>query len=1471
MLAARMWMGLAALAASSRMADGRQVHVNLTTSYLASPLYPILETSEFLSQDDPALFFKYLSAVNMRHNAIKDKHDVNYTKVALEAAADVLPEDSSVSRLLPFVLQTRAHSPSIELFHQLAIESAFKGCPNETVSAWAIIYRSAGCADAVMCDVEDFDSSVLDAAAPALDDSERTCAASGQHDFYLPVDHVYPSTASVAANAPHVVVYGELTSPSFQAFHSKLLPLAVAGSIKYIVRHAPTNNTLPVLVHGYGVTLHVKNMEYKTFDDSKTSKSSSNGTSVDIDDDQDDFVVSVMMKKHDEVAQALRNYLEDFDDASAVDEFASDDVDDAKKKAPWQLTQLGYLAMQYIMASADPLKRLQLLSQNFPKYASSLVLTSKPVAAETIEAMGLVRNQVISQRLHNRIVVNGLPVDFNEYGFNAFDFLKSLSGELRLADTLAKLDPSGTIRGAVGSLSSAPADVRITLRGPVDGFAPLYLNSIETDEETEDWPTDMGILRAPTWNLIYLRKVMYELILVVDPTTKEGIEALNEVNFLRNRQAPIQFGVLWTSPQLLALSAEERAAYTPSVRDEDLATVFHVAKMFHAAKKHSKAARDKYLREVVSVNDLKVKEVLQMYSQAVGERFSNDAWLEDAKAILTDGDNDPVWAMTDLVAAKKLPINSHVFNGVVRNHVHVQEDIMSHFGRDQSLYQELVRGDKITDDADMLNELVGSEESYAVYCPWFDPRYQAPRTVPEFSWDEPAWKQVGSFHAAGTASKPKRQNVLLLANLDTATGAQSAYQALKRVPDYPDLGLTIVHTGASSNTLGHRVSYMLSQLGHTDSTTYMAVVLEVLRLMSKKPEADVLTHARLFLQLHLDAAPNDKILTKLNEWLTSTPSFSHPFSFKVDPHNHVIYVNGRPLDLAASPLSAEHFDVLVVHEASTRSKAVSKAYVAQFKHDNLSVEDAADKSLAFNLVMNAIDEYLKVRRVPSVLPEVNPLYSYETPTSQPSGLDVVAYLDPLSETAQRASGILRMLASVLHAKITLVLLPSPSYEEFPLKRFYRFLWGGSESSSVDFLRLPRKPVLTLNIEPPELWNVQMIQSDVDVDNIQDDASATFYIKDVLVYGQCVDRTIVHYPSLPNGLQLTLERSAGTVHSHKDTVVMKNLGYFQLQAAPGVWELGLAKGRHSKLYELVIQEDRATTVPVIVYDFLSSTLQLVVKKQHGQESVRLLDEDEPAHKTTGEAVEEKSYWRSLVQWGSDPPSSKRDARSGDTIHVFSLATGHLYERMLKLMMLSVMKRTKNPVTFWLLENFLSPDFKNSVGALQAEFGMDIRFITYKWPNWLRRQTEKQRIIWGYKILFLDVLFPLGVEKIIYVDADQVVRADLNELWTMDLQGRPYGYTPFCDSRNVGFQFWRTGYWKDHLRGKPYHISALYVVDLVKFKRMAAGDSLRAIYDQLSADPHSLSNLDQDLPNYAQHQIPIFSLPQVRDGAVSGRRS
>lgn len=57
-------------------------------------------------------------------------------------------------------------------------------------------------------------------------------------------------------------------------------------------------------------------------------------------------------------------------------------------------------------------------------------------------------------------------------------------------------------------------------------------------------------------------------------------------------------------------------------------------------------------------------------------------------------------------------------------------------------------------------------------------------------------------------------------------------------------------------------------------------------------------------------------------------------------------------------------------------------------------------------------------------------------------------------------------------------------------------------------------------------------------------------------------------------------------------------------------------------------------------------------------------------------------------------------------------------------------------------------------MAEQYGFQYELVQYKWPRWLHQQTEKQRIIWGYKILFLDVLFPLSVDKFLFVDADQV---------------------------------------------------------------------------------------------------------------------
>ena len=101
-----------------------------------------------------------------------------------------------------------------------------------------------------------------------------------------------------------------------------------------------------------------------------------------------------------------------------------------------------------------------------------------------------------------------------------------------------------------------------------------------------------------------------------------------------------------------------------------------------------------------------------------------------------------------------------------------------------------------------------------------------------------------------------------------------------------------------------------------------------------------------------------------------------------------------------------------------------------------------------------------------------------------------------------------------------------------------------------------------------------------------------------------------------------------------------------------------------------------------------------------------------------------------------------------------ARRHLYERFLKIMMQSVVEKSSRRVKFWLLKNFPSPAFMGFLPQMASAVGFDYALVQYQWPSWLHKQTNKQRIIWGYKILFLDVMFPLHLKKIVYIDADQV---------------------------------------------------------------------------------------------------------------------
>lgn len=490
-----------------------------------------------------------------------------------------------------------------------------------------------------------------------------------------------------------------------------------------------------------------------------------------------------------------------------------------------------------------------------------------------------------------------------------------------------------------------------------------------------------------------------------------------------------------------------------------------------------------------------------------------------------------------------------------------------------------------------------------------------------------------------------------------------------------------------------------------------------------------------------------------------------------------------------------------------------------------------------------------------------------------ASIHLVALLNPLSEQAQRWAPLLKVLSELDGVYLKLFLNPKEKLEELPIKRFFRYVLESKPSFDKDgairggeatFNGLPTEALLTLGMDVPPAWLVAAKESIHDLDNIKlasvkSDIDATYELEHILIQGHSREGK----SSPPRGAQLVL----GTAKEPHltDTIIMANLGFFQFQANPGIYNIHLKDGRSADIFEIesvgamgyeAVPGDEGTSLALL--DFQGTTLYPRLSRKPGMEEVDVLEESG----VEDDGLVSKGFKLAEGFLGSALGKKSASDLEHAEINIFSVASGHLYERMLNIMMVSVMRHTKHTVKFWFIEQFLSPSFKEFIPHLAKEYGFKYEMVTYKWPHWLRHQKEKQREIWGYKILFLDVLFPLSVDKVIFVDADQIVRTDMMDLVKLDLEGAPYGFTPMCDSRTEmeGFRFWKQGYWANYLRGRPYHISALYVVDLRRFREIAAGDRLRQQYQALSADPNSLANLDQDLPNHMQFQLPIHSLPQ-----------
>ncbi|XVF67689.1 hypothetical protein PTKIN_Ptkin10aG0141700 [Pterospermum kingtungense] len=1534
-LACLIFCGLTFVGAQNRRPKNVQVAVRAKWS--GTPL--LLEAGELLSKESKNLFWEFIDEWLHVAKFGDDPHSAkDCLKRILKHGSSLLSE--TLAPLFEFSLTLRSASPRLVLYRQLAEES-LSSFPlsddsynvngvdgSETIETKKLDPLLVGVnpksPGGKCCWVDTGGALFFDVLELQswLQRPDKLSGDSFQQPELYDFDHIHFDSNILS---PVAILYGALGTDCFREFHVALVQAAKEGKVKYVVRPVlPSGCEAGVglcgavgardslNLGGYGVELALKNMEYKAMDDSAIKKGVTleDPRTEDLSQEVRGFIFSKILERRPELTSeimAFRDYL--------LSSTISDTLD------VWELKDLGHQTAQRIVQASDPLQSMQEINQNFPSVVSSL---SRMKLNDSVKDE-IIANQRMIPAGKSLMALNGALINIED--IDLYLLIDMVHQELSLADQFSKLKiPPITVRKLLSTVNAPESDmIRVDFRST----HVHYLNNLEEDAMYRRWRNNINDILMPVFpgQLRYIRKNLFHAVYVLDPATVCGLQTIDMITSFYENSFPMRFGVILYSTQFIKKIERSDGELHSSAMEhdsqiEDDKSSLIIRLFIYIKENHGTQTAFQFLS---NVNQQRM-ESAESTDEALDMHHIEGAFVETVLSKAKSPPQEILLKLEKEQTFKELSQESSFFvfklglgklrcsllmNGLVFDSS--EEALINAMNDELPRIQEQVYYGQINSRTDVLDKFL-SENGVSRYNPQIivDGKVK-PKFVSLASsvlGGESVLNEINYLHSPETVDNVKPVTHLLAVDVTSKKGIKLLREGIRYL------------IGGSK---GARVGVLFSAGQDADlpslllvktfeitaaSYSYKKKVLEFLDQLCSFYEHDYILRSPAAAES--TQAFIDKVyeLAEANELSSKAYKSSLPeiLDFKLREYMHkvaqslyrqfgiasgvnAVITNGRVTSLDAGVFLSHDLQLLESIEFKRRIKHIAEI-IEEVKWQGIDPDMLTSKYVSDIIMFVSSSMATRDRSSESARFEIlNAEYSAVVLNNENSSIHIDAVVDPLSPSGQKLSSLLRVLAKYARPSLRIVLNPLSSLVDLPLKNYYRYVVPTMDDfSSTDytvngpkafFANMPLSKTLTMNLDVPEPWLVEPVVAVHDLDNILLEnlgdtrtLQAVFELEALVLTGHCAEKD--HDP--PRGLQLILG-TKNTPHL-VDTIVMANLGYWQMKVSPGVWYLQLAPGRSSELYRFRDGDDddgsieKSLSKRITINDLRGKVVHLEVVKKKGKEHEKLLisaDDDNHSKEKGGHNSWNSNFlkWASGLIGGSEQ-SKKNDSlvehwkggRRGKTINIFSIASGHLYERFLKIMILSVLKNTRRPVKFWFIKNYLSPQFKDVIPNMAQEYGFEYELITYKWPTWLHKQKEKQRIIWAYKILFLDVIFPLSLEKVIFVDADQVVRADMGELYDMDIKGRPLAYTPFCDNNKDmdGYRFWRQGFWKDHLRSKPYHISALYVVDLVKFRETAAGDNLRVFYETLSKDPNSLANLDQDLPNYAQHTVPIFSLPQ-----------
>lgn len=193
------------------------------------------------------------------------------------------------------------------------------------------------------------------------------------------------------------------------------------------------------------------------------------------------------------------------------------------------------------------------------------------------------------------------------------------------------------------------------------------------------------------------------------------------------------------------------------------------------------------------------------------------------------------------------------------------------------------------------------------------------------------------------------------------------------------------------------------------------------------------------------------------------------------------------------------------------------------------------------------------------------------------------------------------------------------------------------------------------------------------------------------------------------------------------------------------------------------------------------------------------------------------------------------------------------------------RGERPIHFYYFDDGISEEKQAGLAATVTGLQGSITFIPTAGKE-IQAHTSGHVNRAAYLRLLIPELVPQAVHRVIYLDTDLVVLDDIQELWEMDLQGKPVGAVPdlgiLASSRmrrqkeeTLGIQ-----------EGKLYFNSGVMVMDLEAWREKQYGDQVIRCVEEGNFRHHDQDGLNkvfQDnwrpLPLRWNVIPPVFTLP------------